>query len=229
MTAESLTADTIARFLQEQPSFFQDHAELFANLRVPHPNETRAISLGERQILTLRARVKDLEWKLSGLAHNASGNERTSKTLTSWCCRMLAEDDAAVLPGHIVDHLRELFDLPGVALRVWDLSDLDADSPHARDVTPSIRNYARELSRPYCGPYKNQEAVGWLPEVPASLAVIPLPAADDASPIGLLVLGSDDIERFTPDMGTAFLEIIGSLAGAGLSRLRGRVDSDDCA
>lgn len=229
MTAESLSADTIARYLQEHPSFFQDHAELFANLRVPHPNETRAISLGERQILTLRARVKDLEWKLSGLAHNASGNERTSKTLTSWCCRMLAEDDAAALPRHIVDSLRELFDLPGVALRVWDLPGLGAGSPQLRDVTPSVRDYARELPRPYCGPYKDQEAAGWLGERPASLAVIPLAPAKGAPPIGLLVLGSNDPERFAPDMGTAFLEIIGELAGAGLSRLQGRAAGGDCA
>jgi uncharacterized protein YigA (DUF484 family) len=226
MTAASLSADTIAHFLQENPSFFQDHAEFFANLRVPHPNETRAISLGERQILTLRARVKDLEWKLSGLAHNASGNEKTSKTLTHWCCRMLAEDDATVLPHYIVTHLREFFDLPGVALRAWDLAGLDDDSPYLQDVTPAIREYARELSKPYCGPYKNQEAASLLDATPSSIAAIALRPEPDASPLGLLVLGSDDLERFTSDMGTTFLEIIGDLAGAALSRLQEQAEDD---
>jgi len=228
MTAASLSADTIAQFLQENPSFFQDHAEFFASLRVPHPNETRAISLGERQILTLRARVKDLEWKLSGLAHNASGNERTSKTLTTWCARMLAEDDATMLPHHVVTHLREFFDLPGVALRVWELSGLEADSPFLQGVTPAIREYARELAKPYCGPYRHQEAAALLDETPVSLAAIALRPAPDASPIGVLVLGSDDVERFTGDMGTTFLEIIGDLAGAALSRLQRHADND-CA
>src|SRR3546814_69835 len=78
MSAEdSLSAEHIAQFLQDNPSFFQDHADVFANLRVPHPNETRAISLGERQIMTLRARAKDLEWKLSGLVHNARDRKST--------------------------------------------------------------------------------------------------------------------------------------------------------
>jgi len=39
------------------------------------------------------------------------------------------------------------------------------------------------------------------------------------APVGLLVLGSDDPERFTEDMGTAFLEVIALLAGAALGRL----------
>src|SRR5690606_36480694 len=90
MTTNSFSPDDVAHFLKEHPGFFQEHAELFSNLRVPHPNETRAISLGERQIMTLRARTKDLEWKLSGLVSNANGNEKISKTLMQWCCRMLA-------------------------------------------------------------------------------------------------------------------------------------------
>lgn len=229
MSAEdSLSAEHIAQFLQDNPSFFQDHADVFANLRVPHPNETRAISLGERQIMTLRARAKDLEWKLSGLVHNASGNERITNTLMDWCCRMLAEEDAAQLPGHIVRSLGDLFDLPTIALRLWDLSSLQ-DSEFNQDVTDSIRSFARELSTPYCGPYTDQEAASWLGMPPASLAMIALRPHGSGEPIGLLVLGSDDAERFTPDMGTAFLDTINRLASASLLRLQGPVKPDDYA
>lgn len=228
MTEDSLSADDVARFLQTNPAFFQEHAELFANLRVPHPNETRAISLGERQIMTLRARAKDLEWQLSGLVHNASGNERISKTLNDWCCRMLSEDDAGQIPAHIVRSLGDLFDLPTIALRVWELPKL-TDSEFNEDVTESIRAYARELVKPYCGPLKDQEAAGWLGTPPASLAIIALRPSGSSEPIGLLVMGSDEAERFTPDMGTAFLDTINKLASASLSRLRGSPDQDDYA
>lgn len=228
MTADSLSADDIARFLHDNPSFFQDHAELFSNMRVPHPNETRAISLGERQILTLRARAKDLEWKLSGLVHNASGNEKISKAINDWCCRMLAEDDAAQIPAHIVRSLGDLFDLPTIALRVWDLSKL-TDSEFTQDVTDSIRSYARELTQPYCGPLGNQEAASWLGTAPASLAIIALRPSKGSEPVGLLVLGSDDAERFTPDMGTAFLTTINELASAALMRLKGPDGQDHYA
>ncbi len=39
------------------------------------------------------------------------------------------------------------------------------------------------------------------------------------APFGVLVLGSDDPDRFTPDMGTSFLDTINELASASLSRL----------
>ena len=228
MSEDSLSAEQIAQFLQDNPSFFQNHADIFANLRVPHPNETRAISLGERQIMTLRARTKDLEWKLSGLVHNASGNERITNTLMDWCCRMLAEEDATQLPGHIVRSLGDLFDLPAVALRLWGLSGLQ-DSEFNQDVTDSIQSFARELTTPYCGPFANQEAATWLATPAASLAMIALRPHGAGEPIGLLVLGSDDVERFTPDMGTAFLDTINRLTSASLLRLQGPAKPDDCA
>ncbi|KAA0889474.1 DUF484 family protein [Pusillimonas sp. ANT_WB101] len=229
MSTNSLSADEIAHFLQENPSFFTEHAELFSNLRVPHPHETRAISLGERQIMTLRARSKDLEWKLSGLVHNATSNEKISITLNDWCCRMLAEDDAQQIPGHIVRSLSDLFDLPTIALRLWDLSKLTDENEFAQDVTHEIRTFARDLTEPYCGPFHNQEVAGWLGTPPVSLAIVALRPAAGGEPIGLLVMGSDDLERFTPDMGTAFLETINRLASASLLRLQGPTRPDACA
>ncbi|MFC3337443.1 DUF484 family protein [Paracandidimonas soli] len=214
---QQLTADDVALFLTQNPEFFQQHADVFANLRVPHPNETRAISLGERQIMTLRSRAKELEWRLAGLVHNAKGNEKINHTLTAWCARMLAETDATRLPQQIVDSLRQLFELPDVALRVWDTASLPDDTWTA-DITDSTRTYAASLSSPYCGPLKDHEAAGWLSAAPASLAIIPLSTAGQP-PFGLLVLGSDDAERFTSDMGTAFLVTIGELSSAALSRL----------
>src|SRR3546814_17779764 len=42
---------------------------------------------------------------------------------------------------------------------------------------------------------------------------------DGSAPFGLLVLGSNDAERFTPDIATDFVEIINGLASASLRRL----------
>ena len=226
MSTASFSADEVALFLKENPEFFQQHAGVFSNLRVPHPHESRAISLGERQIMTLRAKTKDLEWKLSGLINNATGNEKISKTLTQWCCRMLAEPDPTQLPGHIVRSLSDLFDLPTIALRLWDLPRL-ADSEFTQDVNDSIKNYAQSLTKPYCGPHQGQEAATWLGMPPASLAILALKPAHYDEPFGLLVLGSDEADRFTSDMGTNFLDIINELASASLTRLNGIADHSE--
>lgn len=222
MTQEALTAQEVADYLSQNPRFFEDHADVFSTLSVPHPHQARAISLGERQVMTLRSRVKEHEQRLMQLLQNAGGNERVNQALMQWCARMLAEPDALRIPAHIIRSLADQFDLNAIALRVWDVPALQ-DSEFAQDVTPEIRRHAAELARPYCGPLKGQEAAGWLASEPASLAILPLRTLGGKDPIGLLVLGSDDAGRFTADMGTAFLELIASLAGAALSRLAGPV------
>lgn len=218
MTHDALTAQDIADYLQAQPGFFEQHADVFANLSVPHPNQARAISLGERQVLTLRARAKEQELRLAQLLRNAAANERINASMMQWCARMLAETDAMQLPAHIIRSLGDLFDIPAIALRVWDLP-LMADSEFAQDVTDSVREYAQSLSHPYCGPMDGQHAASWLGTPPASLAILALRTQPGQAPIGLLVLGSEDPERFSAEMATDFLDTIAQLAGASLNRL----------
>lgn len=219
MTAPSLTAKAVADFLKENPSFFQEHADIFADLRVPHPHETRAISLGERQIMTLRAKTKDLEWKLSGLVNNASGNEKISRTLTAWCARMLAEPDAVNLPGLLISHLSALFELPATQLKLWDLQ-ADLPNDFTRDIDDNHRAWTTQRNAPYCGPVKDCPLAAWFESDIQSMAAVPLKPQGSGKVIGVLVFGSTDPERFTADMGTAFLEILGELAGSALTRLK---------
>src|SRR5699024_1823346 len=120
MPEHSITADQIANFLQKNPEFFNQHANLFAELRVPHPHQSKAISLGERQIITLRGRMRDLEWQLAGLIENATGNQRISKLLIDWCAGLLAQVDTSQIPNEITSGLSRLFDLPDIQLRIWN-------------------------------------------------------------------------------------------------------------
>lgn len=218
MTTPSLTAEDVAFFLRTNPSFFQEHADIFADLRVPHPHEARAISLGERQIMVLRAKAKDLEWKLSGLVNNASGNEKITRTLTAWCARMLAEPDAGKLPGLVVRHLADLFGLPDTTLRLWGI-DTRLPDHTTDDVSTETKQWVEALGAPYCGPAKDSLVASWLGPDIQSIAAVPLRRPEAGALLGVLVFGAADGERFTPDMGTAFLEILGELAGAALTRL----------
>lgn len=87
-----------------------------------------------------------------------------------------------------------------------------------------------QASNPYCGPFSLEPAhrspgdlaaaVRQLPgmgrEV-ASVAVVALQCGGGGR--GLLILGSPDLERFQVGMGTEFLQLLGSMAGAALGRL----------
>jgi len=225
-----LSAQSIARFLQEHPDFFTDHADVFATLIVPHPYQNRAISLGERQVLTLREKVRELEQGLTGLIQQAKRNEAISAQLKRWCQHMLTEPDASRLPDAITQSLMAQFDLQSVALRLWSQQD-------AAPVSHDVRAFADALHTPYCAPHpdKNSDArnnnqsnntpaalsdiLSWLEQPPSSVAVVALRADTSAPAFGLLVLGAGDPKRFTPDMATDFLQDIAQLAGAALGRL----------
>lgn len=143
--AATLTAETVAQFLQDNPAFFDEHADIFSSLKVPHPHARNTLSLGERQILTLRTRNKELEWKLSELLHNANSNEAISDHVTLWCTHMLAEQDPQRLPQRVVDGLRQEFDMLEVALRLWNLPALkderfQAPTTCSRPLWPACRN-----------------------------------------------------------------------------------------
>jgi hypothetical protein len=220
MTHSSPSAQDIAEFLQHHPAFFEQHADLFATLRVPNPHGGQTISLTERQVLTLRERVRELEWRISELVRNAVANETISQRLAQWCQRLAAEADAQLLPGAIALGLAEQFKVEHVALRLWSLPGLREDSGYG-DASEDVRTFADSLKTPYCGNDTEFEAASWLDAKPKSLALVALRPAGSEATVGLLVLGSDDPARFDPDMGTAFLESISRLACAALQRLAG--------
>ncbi|MBX9834255.1 MAG: DUF484 family protein, partial [Burkholderiaceae bacterium] len=87
--------------------------------------------------------------------------------------------------------------------------------------------FASSLTMPFCGPNLGFEPAAWLANeagAPAqSLALLPLRegAIDSATPaFGLLVLGSQDPQRFDATMGTEFLSRMAELASAALLRLK---------
>ncbi|AHV91750.1 DUF484 family protein [Bordetella holmesii] len=221
MTTNDPSAQDIAHFLQEHPAFFDEHPTVFANLHVPNPHGGRAISLAERQILTLRERNRSLEWRLNELVRNAGDNETIAQQVTAWSARLLRETDAARLPAEITLGLAEQFNLDHAGLRLWNLPGLPAEGQHGYGaaVSDDARTFADSLKTPYCGNDTGFEAVRWLDSTPKSLALVALRLQADAPSVGLLILGSDDAARFTPEMGTAFLETIGQLASAALHRL----------
>lgn len=219
MSQEPLNAAEVANFLANNPDFFEQNADIFAALKVPHPHKTQAISLGERQILTLRSRLKNHESQLQSLVYNASGNQKINSALMQWCTQMLAQQDIQKIPEMISTSLKEQFNLLDVALQAWDLPQLK-ESKFCLYTSSDLINYASTLDTPYCGPVIEQSIFEWLDQDTKSMAAIPLKSFINHQLIGLLIFCSEDQNRFTSDMGTDFLQLVAKLSGAALSRLQ---------
>jgi uncharacterized protein YigA (DUF484 family) len=219
----------VADYLLAHPDFFVEHAELLATIKLGNPHGKAAVSLQERQMEMLREKNKHLERRLSELLRYGHENDSIASKFSRWTTRVIAERDPYALPRMIAENLRDVFDMPQAALRVWDVAEAYAQADFARQTGEEVRIFANSLDTPYCGANTGFAAAQWLDAsdgVAESVAIIPLrtpvEASQDGAPdhtFGLLVMGSPDPRRFHDGMATDFLTQIGALASAALSRL----------
>ena len=221
-----ITEDDIAQYLANTPEFFERHAQLLTSVVLTSQHGQRAVSLQERQAEMLREKIKGLEQHIMELVRNGGENAAIADKVQQWARRMLAVREAADLVQAVQDGLQSLFDVPKVALRLWNVAPAWEQAPWTQGVSEDVRSFATSLTMPFCGPNLGFEAIGWLPQ-PAqvrSVALLPMRsgAMDDADApaFGLLVLASDDAARFDSTMGTDFLTRMAELASAALTRLR---------
>jgi uncharacterized protein len=222
---QPITEDDIAQFLLNTPEFFERHAEVLAGVQLTSPHGKRAVSLQERQAEMLRDKIKHLELRNAQMIRFGHENVHIAHAMHDWTCALLPLQAPNELPAVMIERMQTLFDVPQMALRVWNINPHWAAEPFAQAVSDEAKAFAESLTQPYCGPNRQLEVAGWLPDPDAAVSVALLPLrlteATDESPVfGLMVLASDQADRFTPDMGTDFLERMAELAAAGLERLR---------
>ncbi|MFY7906239.1 MAG: DUF484 family protein [Burkholderiaceae bacterium] len=219
-----ITEDDIANYLVQTPDFFERHAEVLAAVQLSSPHGGRAVSLQERQAEMLRDKIRSLEHKASDMIRFGHENMGIGDKLQGWTFGLLKAVDPGDLPAAIAHGLALCFDVPQTALRLWNVAPQWASASYAQGCSDDVKDFSTSLAKPYCGSNPGLEAVSWLdaPTEAKSLALIALREEPGAPSFGLLVLASQDARRFTSDMGTDFLERIGELASAALSRLNAR-------
>ncbi len=243
-----MNPDAVAQYLQHNPTFFEDYADLMAQIFVPHPHGGRAISLPERQMMTLRDKAKSLEHTLGDLIRVGHTNDALSAKMHRLALALMRvpKDEPERIIETLKHHLREDFSIPHAAFRVWGVrnqfSALDDGSTvgnKLRDLTASATS---PLKLPYCGPVaKFSYADGMHNDVPLgapvtdwfgdtaphikSIAVMSLIAvhgsesSGDSSAGGILALASEDEARFYAGMGTLYLERLAELLSAALAHI----------
>jgi len=209
--------DDVARYLKENPGFFEDYADFLGELTIPHPHGGRAIPISERQTLALREKNRQLEGKLREVIQFGEENDAISEKVHRISVALLAATGISGVLSAAYLNLREDFAVPHVALRVWR-GTRHADLPEFQPLSDAAREYAAGLAAPYCGSHPAADVASLFGEASAhlrSFAYIPL---RDPEPFGLLVLASEDTQRFYPEMGTLYLKRLGDLVGAALAR-----------
>jgi uncharacterized protein YigA (DUF484 family) len=210
-----MTPDAVASFLQAHPEFFEQYADMLADIYIPHPHGGRAIPISERQILTLRERVKQVEAKLREVIRFGEENDAIGEKVHRLMLALLGARDLEALINAVYFNLREDFAVPHVVLRAWR-EEGEIDVAELGPVTEATREFAATLTAPYCGGHASVDTDSLFGEAAAQLksfSYIPFRARKMS---GLLALASEDPQRFYPEMGTVYLKRIGEMVAAAL-------------
>jgi uncharacterized protein YigA (DUF484 family) len=216
MTMDILSHDQVAQFLKDNPDFFSHHSDLLSEIRVPHPHSGQAISIGERQVMVLRDKAQSLEGKLKEFIQFAEENDAIGEKMHRLSLGLMRGKTLPAALQSLYLSLHEDFAIPHVAIRLWGPGghDLGEQAPVSEDIKVLVAG----LTHPKCGPDAPLEVRGWFGEGGAHLRSFALTPLKDGTVEGLLVLASEDPQRFFPEMGTLYLNWLGELTAATAAR-----------
>jgi len=214
---QRMDAKDVARYLKENPRFFEDYADQIAEIFVPHPHGGHAIPIAERQIITLREKNVELEARLAELIEHGRDNDDISEKLHRSTLALFASPDLETTLAVLYHSLADDFGVPHAAARMWGKMPEQSYMPELAATSVELREYADGLGAPYCGPAAPFETREWFESGDAcqSFAFLPLRTARS---FGLLGLASEDPRRFHPGIGTMYLTRLAELASVATAR-----------
>lgn len=212
-----MEARDVAQYLREHPEFFEDYADAVAEIFVPHPHGGHAIPIAERQIFTLREKNGELAGKLAELIRFGNENDATTERLHRATLALFAAPDLEGTLAVLSHSLREDFDVPLVAVRLWGRVPEQSYLPELAATSVEVREHAASLEAPLCGGVPVAESRDWFEgdAPPASFAYLPLRMG---TTFGVLVLASPDPQRFHAGIGTVYLARLAELASVAIAR-----------
>lgn len=234
LMAGVVEAQSVVEFLRIHPEFFTQHPEVLMEMTLQHSSGS-AISLIERQVVTLRDHNRQLKRQLHGLVQIARDNDRLNErmhrlVLSLMDCFTLQDVFIGIYDSlrndfHADAVVMRLMAKPKIALNVTDDNGVSAISDNGdvlfvdkNDMALDAFRGFLKAAKPVCGHlgvtqmnYLFGDQAGTV----ASAALIPLCGIPGPSqlpvPAGVIAVGSYDPERFHHGMGTHFLSQMGEI------------------
>ena len=135
------------RIPEEEPAFFEDYADVVAQIFVPHPHGGHAIPIAERQILALRDKAHELEQRLRELIRNGTENDEIGEKLHRSTLALFAAPDLETTLAVLSHSLKEDFAVPQVAMRLWRKRRASTSCRNSLRRPTRVREYADRSSR----------------------------------------------------------------------------------
>ncbi|NOZ52206.1 MAG: DUF484 family protein [Gammaproteobacteria bacterium] len=221
--SEKLNAKDIDAYLRRHPNFFENHAHLLMELKIPHVDTGNAISLIEYQVGLLRRQNGKLQKQLDDLLQIARDNDRLSKCIYKLTLGLMGAQNLPDVFNLLDESLRKDFSADATCIRILAQpknAKFASRVEFAANAGELSQQFGRQLKdgKPICGRAKQaqkQYLFGDTAEKVASLAFVPLRLDDSA---GFIAIGSYDEKRFHSGMGTLFLAQLGKVSSKTMVR-----------
>ena len=215
-----MKSEDVAQYLQNNPQFFEEYADLMSRMVIPHPHGGRTISITERQMLSLRDKNRQLEAKMGELLQFGEENDVISEKMHRLGVAIIAAGTFQSVIHTLNFHLRDDFAIPHFALRLWNHPENASELPEFAGVSEELQTFSETLNHPYCGSTSGFETASWFGSAATHVRSQGLIALrNGGGTIGMIALGSEDPQRFYSGMGTLYLERLGEMASAALARV----------
>lgn len=210
------TESDIAEYLQQHPDFFERHANLLINLRLPHAPSGATISLVERQIALLRTQNEKLQRNLKELVAVARQNDAIVANIHKLGLAFLRETSRAARIDALETALREDFGAHQAVMVLFEQRESADDADFVRyssrdDAQLQPFNTFLKSAKTRCGLLRDKQKqylFGDDGSMLGSAAMVPL---GERASSGFLVIANRSKDHFNPGGQTDFLDRLGDL------------------
>ena len=202
------SAEAVTEYLLVNPAFLDERPELLANL-VLHHDSGSAVSLVERQLAVLRSENQRLKQQLDAFVQNARENDRLNGKIHGLVLALMNAVGPQAIFERLEQCLREDFDADHVATRVFAEAAFVDSGRVAQFV--GAGSSMRDLFAPAladgmtrCGELDHGARALLFSDGEQAWSGVVMPLIG-SNWDGVLIIASEDAERYDGDMATDFL------------------------
>jgi hypothetical protein len=196
--------ELVAHWLLSTPGFFDRHPQLLLSIDLGSSLDGRVLSLQEKQMNVLRNKNRDLNQRTTEMLRFGMENDLTQNLMVQWLEDLCGKKTKEDVIENITNGLNSMFKVGSVTY-----------IPPSEIETAILENLNKEIIVGSLPAEINFPSLQITDEV-GSFALVPLHIHEKK--FGAILFISKDISKYTLDTGLVYLEQLGRLAAAALSR-----------
>jgi hypothetical protein len=196
--------ELVAHWLLSTPGFFERHPQLLMSIDLGSSLDGRVLSLQEKQMNVLRNKNRDLNQRTTEMLRFGMENDLTQNLMVQWLEDLCSKKTKEDVIENITGGLNSMFKVGRVAyIQPSEIDEIILENLNKEIIVGTL---PAEINFPSLK----------IVEEEGSFALVPLHIHEKK--LGAVLFVSKDISKYTLDTGLVYLEQLGRLAAAALSR-----------